>query len=60
VRQIEVDALKKLYSRMMDDKPLRFSLGETDSPIEDAPDQHNRRPNISLARTNKKSPKSDR
>jgi RNA polymerase primary sigma factor len=59
VRQIEVDALKKLYARMMDDKPLRFSLGETDSPNEDAPDQHNRRPNISLARTNKKSPKSD-
>ena len=64
VRQIEVDALKKLYARMMDDKPLRFSLGESDSPNEDAPDQHNHRPNISLARTNKKpprtSPKSDR
>ena len=59
VRQIEVDALKKLYARMMDDKPLRFSLGESDSPNEDASDQHNRRPNISLARTDKKSPKSD-
>jgi RNA polymerase primary sigma factor len=30
VRQIEVDALKKLYARMMDDKPLRFSAGDSD------------------------------
>ncbi len=32
VRQIEVDALKKLYTRMMDDKPLRFFADELIGP----------------------------
>jgi hypothetical protein len=54
VRQIEVDALKKLYARMMDDKPLRFSLGETDEPRNTPPVQEQPRPGISLARHNKK------
>ena len=54
VRQIEVDALKKLYARMMDDKPLRFSLGETDEPRNTPPEKEQSRPGISLARQNKK------
>jgi len=53
VRQIEVDALKKLYTRMMDDKPLRFSAGEIGLPTTNVePDQHSQA-KISLQRTTK-------
>ena len=64
VRQIEVDALKKLYTRMMDDKPLRFSVGETDSPNNNESPRQESGVKNSLARTNKvpsiKIPKTDR
>ena len=64
VRQIEVDALKKLYTRMMDDKPLRFSVGETASPSDNESPRQESGIKNSLARTNKapriKIPKTDR
>jgi RNA polymerase primary sigma factor len=64
VRQIEVDALKKLYTRMMDDKPLRFSIGETDAPNNNESPRQVSGVKNSLARTNKvpsiKIPKTDR
>ncbi len=64
VRQIEVDALKKLYTRMMDDKPLRFSVGETASPSDNESPRQESGIQNSLARTNKaprnKIPKTDR
>ena len=55
VRQIEVDALKKLYTRMMDDKPLRFSNDATNSPTASASDDQNSSIKSSLQRTNKTS-----
>ena len=64
VRQIEVDALKKLYTRMMDDKPLRFSVGETDAPNNNESPRQVSGVKNSLARTNKvpsiKIPKAER
>ncbi len=53
VRQIEVDALKKLYTRMMDDKPLRFSNDATDSPNVRASTDQNSTMKSSLERTTK-------
>ena len=53
VRQIEVDALKKLYTRMMDDKPLRFSNDATDSPNARASTDQNSTMKSSLERTTK-------
>ena len=53
VRQIEVDALKKLYTRMMDDKPLRFSNDATDSPNAKASTDQNSTIKSSLERTTK-------
>jgi len=53
VRQIEVDALKKLYTRMMDDKPLRFSNDATDSPNAKASTDQNSTMKSSLERTTK-------
>ena len=55
VRQIEVDALKKLHTRMMDDKPLRFSSDATNSPTASASDDQNSSIKSSLQRTNKTS-----
>lgn len=64
VRQIEVDALKKLYTRMMDDKPLRFSVGETDAPNNNESPRQVSGVKNSLAGTNKvtsiKIPKTER
>ena len=64
VRQIEVDALKKLYTRMMDDKPLRFSNDATDSPNARASTDQNSTMKSSLERTTKvtgvKNPKTGR
>jgi len=53
VRQIEVDALKKLYTRMMDDKPLRFSSDAIDSPNARASTDQNSTMKSSLERTTK-------
>ena len=53
VRQIEVDALKKLYTRMMDDKPLRFSNDATDSPNARASTDQNSTMKSSLEPTTK-------
>ncbi len=53
VRQIEVDALKKLYTRMMDDKPLRFSAGEIGLPTTNVEPAQHSQAKISLQRTTK-------
>jgi len=53
VRQIEVDALKKLYTRMMDDKPLRFSAGEIGLPTTNVEPDQLSQAKISLQRTTK-------
>lgn len=70
VRQIEVDALKKLYSRMMDDKPLRFSNGDSEDadskhedgkrPCEPGGASKSRSPRTSPRSRPSKLPKSDR